>query len=174
MRDITIAEATAGDVPALSKLGADTFTAKFGPLYAAADLQAFIDTAHSAAYYASAVASQETAVWKAESVSGGLVGYALAGPLGLPVEDAAADALEIKRLYVSTAYQSAGLGGLMMEVMLGWARAQGDPSLYLGVYSDNTGAQKFYGRYGFRRIGQYQFPVGSHLDLEYIYLKARQ
>jgi RimJ/RimL family protein N-acetyltransferase len=53
-------------------------------------------------------------------------------------------------------------------VRLEWLAAQGYSPLYVGVWSGNSGAQRLYGRFGFEKIGEYDFPVGEHLDREYI------
>ena len=104
-------------------------------------------------------------VWKATQNGGDMIGYGVAGGLGLPVDDPPPGALEIKRLYIGRAFQSQGLGRAFMDAMLDWAGGQGDRALFLGVFSENFGAQRFYGRYGFERIGEYEFPVGSRRDL---------
>mgnify|MGYP001551852877 CR=1 FL=1 len=41
-------------------------------------------------------------------------------------------------------------------------------TLWLGVWSENFGAQRFYARYGFEKAGEYLFPVGDTNDLEFI------
>jgi len=35
-------------------------------------------------------------------------------------------------------------------------------------YAQNVGAQRFYGRYGFKKVGEYGFPVGKTVDHEFI------
>lgn len=40
--------------------------------------------------------------------------------------------------------------------------------LYIGVWSENFGAQRLYARYGFQPVGEYLFPVGQHRDREFI------
>ena len=44
----------------------------------------------------------------------------------------------------------------------------GPRRLWIGVWSENLGAQRFYERHGFHRVGEYEFPVGRVLDLEFI------
>jgi RimJ/RimL family protein N-acetyltransferase len=45
--------------------------------------------------------------------------------------------------------------------------------VYIGVWSGNAGAQRLYARHGFEKIGEYDFPVGQHLDREFI-LRQRE
>jgi ribosomal protein S18 acetylase RimI-like enzyme len=44
---------------------------------------------------------------------------------------------------------------------------------WLGVYSENPGAQRFYTRYGFMKVGEYEFPVGPLRDREFIFSRKR-
>ena len=38
----------------------------------------------------------------------------------------------------------------------------GPRTLWIGVWSENLGAQRFYARYGFEKVGEYEFSVGQH------------
>jgi ribosomal protein S18 acetylase RimI-like enzyme len=40
--------------------------------------------------------------------------------------------------------------------------------LWIGVWSENYGAQRLYGRHGFTKVGEYEFPVGEVRDREFI------
>jgi RimJ/RimL family protein N-acetyltransferase len=51
------------------------------------------------------------------------------------------------------------------------AIARGATQFYLGVFSENHRAQRFYARNGFAKVGEYQFPVGAQMDDEDILLK---
>jgi hypothetical protein len=44
--------------------------------------------------------------------------------------------------------------------------------IYLGVYSENLRAIKFYNRFGFERAGEYYFEVGDCRDFEFIFREA--
>ena len=41
-----------------------------------------------------------------------------------------------------------------MEIGLEWLGAQRQVPIYVGVWSENHGAQRFYGRYGFNKVGE--------------------
>ena len=47
MTDIILRPATPADIPALSRLGIDSFVAKFGHMYTARDLETFLEEVHS-------------------------------------------------------------------------------------------------------------------------------
>jgi diamine N-acetyltransferase len=55
-----------------------------------------------------------------------------------------------------------------MDAALTWFTEQQRTPLYIGVWSENFGAQRFYERYGFRKVGEYGFPVGTTVDHEFI------
>ena len=95
------------------------------------------------------------------------------GPCGLPHPQADPADGEIKRLYVLAAHHNAGWGRALMDQAMAWLTAR-TARQWLGVWSENLGAQRFYARYGFERVGQYEFPVGQARDLEYILRRPAQ
>jgi ribosomal protein S18 acetylase RimI-like enzyme len=74
---------------------------------------------------------------------------------------------ELKRLYVKSGLQGAGIGNALLDAALGWLEKPAR-KLWIGVFSENHGAQKLYGRRGFTRVGEYKFLVGAAEDQEYI------
>jgi GNAT superfamily N-acetyltransferase len=157
-----------GEVNALASLARDTFIETFGHLYKAEDLAAFLETAHSPATYDALLQDARVAIWLVERSPGVFVGYGLAGPCKLPVPGLEPAAGEIRQLYFLARAQREGLGSRLLVTMLDWLAAQGHSPLYVGVWSGNLGAQRLYGRFGFAKIGEYDFPVGKHLDREFI------
>lgn len=163
-----IRRATPDDAPALAELGAATFIESFGQLYDPADLQAFLEESHSVSAYAKALANPDYALWVAER-DGRAIGYAQAGPCGLPHADATAADGELKRLYLLKAAQNGGVGAALLEQALAWLERDGPRTLWISVWSENLGAQRFYGRYGFEFAGEYAFIVGAQRDREFMY-----
>jgi ribosomal protein S18 acetylase RimI-like enzyme len=165
MPNTTIRRAGLADAPVLAELGARTFSEKFGHLYPPQDLAAFLAKTHAADRVAAELSAADMAVWLAES-GGAAVGYALAGPCGLPHPDVTTTCGELKRIYVLADRQGEGLGARLMDLALSWL---GRRPVWLGVWSGNLGAQRFYDRIGFRKVGEYDFHVGATIDLEFIY-----
>ncbi len=164
----TIRPATIDDAATLAELGRVTFVEAFGHLYTPEDLQAFIDESHSVAAYARALANPDYALWLAEQ-EGVAVGYAQAGPCGLPHAEAQPVDGELKRLYLLRAAQNRGVGVAMLQVALAWLERDGPRKLWISVWSENEGAQRFYGRHGFEHAGEYEFIVGEQRDREFMY-----
>ena len=159
--------ATSADAAALARIGADTFVETFGASYPPEDLAAFLARTYSEDAARRALADPGQAAWLVE-VDGRAVGHALAGPCALPHPDVRAGDGELKRLYLLRDYQNGGLGRALFEQVLQWLERDGPRTLWIGVWSENFGAQRFYGRYGFERVGDYEFVVGNTRDHEFI------
>jgi GNAT superfamily N-acetyltransferase len=169
----TLRRATVDDAQTLSALAARTFTETFGHLYPREDLQAFLDEAYAIERQRTILAHPDYAVWLLEA-DGEAIGHAAAGPCGLPHPDVAAGDGELKRLYLVQGQQGGGHGSLLMQTAMDWLLRDGPRTLWVGVWSENLGAQRFYGRYGFDKIGGYLFPVGSIRDREFILRRVAQ
>jgi len=163
----TIRRALPQDAELLSRLATRTFVETFGHLYDPADLQAFLDDAYAPAKQRVILEHPDYAVWLLED-GGEAVGHAAAGPCGLPHADVAAGDGELKRLYVLSSHQGDGWGGRLMDTAMDWLERDGPRTLWVGVWSGNTGAQRFYARRGFVPVGEYLFHVGEARDREFI------
>jgi GNAT superfamily N-acetyltransferase len=166
MTGITIRRAGPEDAGALAEVGRDTFVETFAHLYPPEDLEAFLETTYSPKAFDRYLGLDGHALWLAES-GGRVVGYAQVGPCGLPHPEVTPACGEVKRLYVRQTIQGSGLGTRLLQAALAWLEAPGR-RLWIGVWSQNFGAQRLYGRHGFERVGEYQFPVGATLDDEFI------
>ena len=96
------------------------------------------------------------------------IGYVTACPAHLPHPDVAPGDGEIQRLYILQGHQGSGRGTLLLKTALEWLERDGPRTLWIGVWSENYGAQRFYARHGFEIVGDYSFMVGDHVDHELI------
>jgi diamine N-acetyltransferase len=164
---LTIRRATPDDAEVLSRLAERTFTETFGHLYPPGDLRAFLDEAYAVERQRTILSHPDYAVWLLHA-GGEAVGHAAAGPCGLPHPDVRPGDGELKRLYVLAAHQNGGWGGRMFSIALDWLLRGGARTLWVGVWSGNHGARRFYARHGFEHVGEYEFPVGRVRDREFI------
>lgn len=156
------------DAEQLAQVGAATFSETFGHLYPPEDLQSFLLSAHSVENWRKTLSDPNIAVFVAEVESGRKIGFIGVGTCKLPVQNLEATAGEVQQLYVLAEYHNLRLGTRLMDAGLDWLELQGRAPIYVGVWSENYGAQRFYGRYGFSKVGEYGFPVGSTIDREFI------
>lgn len=163
---MTIRRATPEDAALLCALAERTFVETFGHLYPPEDLAGYLATAYPLELQRQQLQSGDYAAWLLD-VQGEAVGFAFAGPCGLPHPQATAADGELKRLYVLREHQGGGRGGQLFEAALQWLQTPGR-TLWIGVWSENFGAQRFYARHGFEQAGEYEFPVGNTRDKEFI------
>jgi ribosomal protein S18 acetylase RimI-like enzyme len=168
-----IRRATTEDARALSRLGTDTFVETFGHLYSNQNLQAFLEAGRAEAVYARLLDDPHAFVALALADDGEPQGYVVAGSCKLPVPDVEPRAGEVRELYLLARHQGNGLGTRLLAAALEWLAEQSRAPLYVGVWSENVGAQRLYARYGFEKIGEYDFPVGAQLDREFILKQVR-
>ena len=178
--------ATLEDADALSALASTCFTQTFGHLYAPDDLDRFIHEAYSPEVLRAELADPKRPTWllfleesEADATApkctdahtaseGKLIGYVTVCPAHLPHPEVKEGDGEVQRLYLLQEYQGGGRGSQMLEYALNWLEADGPRTLWIGAWSENYGAQRLYGRYGFTKVGEYSFMVGDHADREFI------
>ena len=162
-----IRRADPADARVLAELGARTFSDTFAHLYDPEDLSAFLAEAYGLARTEADLADPAKALWLVED-GGRPIGYALAGPCALPHHDVTAGCGELKRLYFVKDRQGSGLGGRLFAEVIHWLQGAGPRDVWIGVWSENLGAQRFYARHGFAKVGEYGFKVGRTIDREFI------
>jgi len=155
----------------LSELGAVTFTESFGHLYSAKDLSFFVNKNHSETAYRRDITDTAHHISVAQTGKE-LVGYISLGPNHLPCDPPVQNSVELTRLYIRSDHQSQGIGQKLIDWAVPHAQGLGFKNMVLSVWSENFAGHRFYERNGFEKIGEYQFPVGDHLDDEWILLKT--
>ena len=99
------------------------------------------------------------------------VGFSLVGnKCKLPFEEVQENVdYEIYKCYVSKEYFGQGIARRLMDASLEWVTnnsTQGN--IYIGVWSENYRAQKFYSKFGALKVGEYDYSVGETKDHEFI------
>lgn len=199
-----IRRATPADAEALSALSRTCFTQTFGHLYVPSDLEAFLDEAYAPEVLRAELEDPDRATWllfddpsdedgdpspspaddpnapepqsqaPASSATQAPIGYVTVCPAHLPHPDVAPGDGEIQRLYILEGHQGGGRGTLLLNTALEWLERDGPRTLWIGVWSENYGAQRFYARHGFEVVGDYSFMVGDHADYELITRRPAQ
>ena len=164
---LTTRRAEPADAGALVEIGRATFAETFGHLYPPDDLAAFLADAHTLTRARADLADPAKAAWLVEA-DGAVVGYAVAGPCHLPHPEVTPACGELERIYLAASHQGGGAGARLLAEALAWLEKDGPRRLWIGVWSENHGAQRFYARHGFEVVGTYDFIVGETHDHEFI------
>lgn len=173
IRSATLRRATPTDAHPLAALKRATFretflAGGFAIPYPPADLALFEAASYAPGVVAAELADPARATWIAEA-DGTALAYAHVGPCKLPHPEARAGAGELYQLYTLRLAQAAGLGGRLLDVALEHLAATCPGPVWLGVWSGNLKAQAVYLKRGFRKVGDYRFPVGAWLDEEFVF-----
>lgn len=169
---VILREASAADIPAISRLATDAFIAKFGHLYRAEDLNAFLEESLSEAAIAAGLANPARVYRLAEGEDGALLGYCKIGlTCGFPEHARGQKVMELKQLYTAPDATGKGIGAALMD----WAEEQfaqrGADEVQISVYAYNDGAHRFYQRYGYGKVADITFKVGDHIDPEFLFAR---
>ncbi len=163
--------ATAADIPALSRLGIDSFVVKFGHMYSKQDLETFLAETHSEPAVAAELAKPTIRYCLADH-QGKLAAYCkLDLKCGWPDYARGKNAIELKQLYTDPAMIGQGIGPKLMDWMFSVASEQNADEVQLSVWSGNHAAQRFYARYGFGKVADITFRVGEQLDDEFLFAR---
>lgn len=170
--ELILRAATEADIPALSQLATDSFIAKFGHLYSAENLNAFLAESLSEAAIAAELANPAR-LYRLAEADGRLVGYCKLGlTCGFPEHARGANVMELKQLYTDPNATGMGIGGALMDWAMGEFAARKADEVQISVYAFNDGAHRFYRRYGFDKVADITFRVGEHIDPEFLFAQV--
>lgn len=161
---------TLQDASKLASLGRHTFIETFGSLYKPEDLEAFLTKVYSDETIAEELADPHL-IHQVVTHQDDFIAFIKIGPVHVPVKNPLPGAMEIWQLYVRREFLGQGLGDLLMDWAFAQFKAHHASELYVSVFSENERAIRFYQKYGFEKMGEYGFPVGDQIDLEWIMKK---
>lgn len=157
----------------LVTLERDTWLETFPGLYAESDLNAFFAEKKSAAalereaahpdarYYLLYYGDQVAGYVKLNLHERPYDGTELPGPV-----------MQLEKIYVLQTFHGHKLGKALMQQAYALAAEHGIRSIWLSVWENNLQAQGFYTKEGFTKFGDYDFPVGSHIDHDWLLQKS--
>lgn len=167
MTQQSIRRGTEADAALLAELGARTFADTFASQNKPEDMAAYL-----AQYFGTEIQRAELAdplntflIIESEGVA---IGYAHLRVAEPPDCVSGPKAIELSRLYVSSAFHGGGVGARLMEACLTEARQAGYQTLWLGVWKENVRAQAFYQRWNFSVVGEHVFQLGADRQMDWL------
>lgn len=162
MENIKIRRGTIEDAEMLARLSYKTFWDAFHehPKNAPHDLADYMQKAFNLETVREELA-EENSIFLIAEIAGEPAGYAklMIGSIedGIKAEKP----IELNRLYSKQEFLGKGVGARLMEECFAIARENDCDAMWLGVWEYNPRAQRFYEKYGFRRVGKHVFQLGS-------------
>jgi diamine N-acetyltransferase len=103
--------------------------------------------------------------------SGRTIGYALLYPGQAPNRLVPPHSIQLNRLYILEEWTGRRLGDVLMARCLDHVRHSGFGSIWLTVWENNGRAIRFYERWGFQKVGVYDFVVGRDIQKDFVFLR---
>jgi ribosomal protein S18 acetylase RimI-like enzyme len=166
-----IRRASSADADLVARIASRTFIETFGPMNTAEDMHAYVAEAFEIGRVRAEL-EDPASVTLLLDVDSTPAGYARLHEGVAPHEIDALAPIELVRLYVDSAHHGSGAGAALMDASLSLARDRARDVMWLGVWERNHRAQKFYTKWGFERIGEQVFRLGS--DEQTDWLMARR
>jgi len=163
---IQIAPFHSSEADLLADISRTTFAETFAPVNTPEDMVIFMEQQFTAEQL-KAEMGKPGYLHLLASYNGAPAGYLFLKKQTHPLLNLAA-ALEISRIYCLQAFQGKGVGKAMMEYALLFAQENGLPTIWLGVWKQNTKALAFYTSFGFRIFGETDFLLGSDLQKDWL------
>ena len=123
------------------------------------DLLYYVDKTFSKAAVEIDLSNNENIHFVATGDGEDILGCINLGKVHLPQASHIESAMEITRLYIKPEYIGKGVAAALMEEVITLARSKQKESLWLHVYKGNEDAIKFYNKWGFKIVGELNFPV---------------
>ncbi len=167
---MNIRKATPEDNHLLSELGARTYRDTFAADNTEEDMALYLARSFSSARQAAELAQAGTFFLIAEE-DGQPVGYARLRQDPPPECIKGTKTIEIVRLYAVKERIGRGIGAALMQACLDEAVRLGCDMIWLDVWEKNPRAITFYQKWGFEKVGEQGFQMGT--DLQHDWLMAR-
>jgi ribosomal protein S18 acetylase RimI-like enzyme len=115
--------------------------------------------------------SEENSIFLVAEIENEPVGYAKVMLGSREPEITGEKTIELNRLYSKQEFLGKGVGAKLMEECFRIAGKFGCDVMWLGVWEFNPRAQKFYEKYGFRKVGKHVFQLGSDAQIDLLMQK---
>ena len=157
---ISIRKAGIEDNELIAALGRRTFFDSFAADNHPEDMDAYLDKAFSPNIQAAELAQPSSFFLIAEA-KGVPVGYARLAETPVPPCIDSSRPIQLMRLYACNERIGSGVGSALMSACIAQTRGREYDGIWLGVWSKNRRAIRFYRKWGFSEMGTQPFLLGN-------------
>lgn len=164
MKNIRVREVLESELEELKKISIQTFSDAFGEANSKANFKKYLNESFNTMQLRNELRNTESSFYFVES-QGDIIGY-----LKLNMKKAQTDqikgGLEIERIYISKEHQGKKIGKLLLDYALDVADYNKNKVVWLGVWSKNHSAIRFYQRHGFIEFDKHTFMLGQDKQID--------
>ena len=156
--------ALATEAPAYTEFARATFIATYAADNSPAVLAQHLERAFTVAQQQADLLDPARTTLVLEAPDASWAGFAVLRTHQAPADVRGGNPVELERIYVGAAWQGCGAGHQLMDACVERAAANGHDALWLGVWTENHRARRFYQKEGFVEVGLHQFDFGGELQ----------
>ncbi len=172
MNEIRIRIADIADAAAIVNISRETFYNAYAAFNTAKNMNKFMNEFFSLEKIKQELQEENTIYLLAYS-NNNIAGYVKLKDKALPEINLSNDnTVEIARIYTSTNNINKGIGSIMMNECIDYAKKLKRSFIWLGVWENNLKAIRFYERFGFKKTGEHVFALGDDLQTDWLMIKA--
>ncbi len=160
------------DATQISDVGRQAFLNAFAHSCSELDMSNFLDSHYTPSHILKEITSTPHRQYIVAEIGSSIVGFAsLDSESDEECLKGYPNRIELNRIYVRDDFHGAGIGRVLMESILQKARDLGKTYIWLGVWEYNYKARKFYDKYGFEKVGEHIFTVGTDEQKDWVTVK---
>ena len=160
-------KATLSDLPELLALARTSFLQAFTVGNKPENVQAYLAQAFTEDKLTKEM-QEPASTFIVASLGGKLVGYTKLNLAAAQADVQDPKSVEVARLYTLEEVWGKGLGQLLLDAGINFARQEGKTWLWLGVWEHNARAIRFYEKNGLRIFGSHPFPFGDEIQNDWL------
>jgi ribosomal protein S18 acetylase RimI-like enzyme len=170
---ISVRQASKEDAVLIADISRQTFYDTFAADNTAEDMELFLSTQFTRGKLIMEVGALGNIFLLAEE-EGRVAGYVKLRESRPPRSLGNNKAIEIARLYSVVDKIGKGVGKLLMQASLDWAKQKGAEVVWLGVWEKNQRAIDFYTKWGFEKFDETDFLLGKDVQRDWLMRKYIQ
>ena len=160
-------KATLSDLPELLALARTSFLQAFTVGNKPENVQAYLAQAFTEDKLTKEM-QEPASTFIVASLGGKLVGYTKLNLAAAQADVQDPTSVEVARLYTLEEVWGKGIGQLLLDAGINFARQEGKTWLWLGVWEHNARAIRFYEKNGLRIFGSHPFPFGDEIQNDWL------
>lgn len=167
---IEVKKCTAGDLERLLYLSKTTFVDAFEKHINAKDFRKYVDITFTKENFLRQLKNPGSHFYFI-CIEDEPAGYFKLNEPGAQSDVNEPGSVELERIYLLKRFQGQNIGTLVLDDIIHMALALGANRLWLGVWSNNRGAVRFYERHGFKKFGGHPSIVSPDLPPDWLMKK---